>query len=253
MKPPTRLLDGPATELELQLLRAGSSDEPPPGALQRMADTLGVQVAEAAAHLPALPPAAAVSSTSALGIATGKLALVLAAGLAIAGGAWLATRPASDAPAPSPPAPVGAVESAPASQPSAATSSAPAASSLQPNPAAPSAPAPAAAATSGRPAPAVSPPSPAQLSEEIDRLDAVRRLLASRRAAAALGALASYQRDYPAGALRQEAALLRIEALRRSGDRTGARTLARQFLAESPDSPHAARVRALASERPHAR
>jgi hypothetical protein len=40
---------------------------------------------------------------------------------------------------------------------------------------------------------------------------------------------------------------LRIEAFHRAGDRARVRTLAARFLAEHPDSPHAPRVRALAS------
>ena len=42
-----------------------------------------------------------------------------------------------------------------------------------------------------------------------------------------------------------EAAVMKIEATHANGDRAGARTLARAFLAKSPESPYAARIRSL--------
>ncbi len=92
---------------------------------------------------------------------------------------------------------------------------------------------------------------PRALAEEIARLDGVRRQLAAKRAKPALAALDDYARDYPEGALRQEAALLRIEASSRAGQKQAARALAEKFLANNPDSPHAPRIRALAFD--HAR
>jgi hypothetical protein len=219
MKPNARLLDSAASELELRLLRAGASEEPPAGALQRMADTLGVRVAESASHAPEV----IATASSAASAAGAKLALVVAVGLAIAGGSWLATRPAE-----------------PGSEPRAGAP-APARSLETPAPAPPTA-APAAPLATLQPADDTAAKA---LSEEIARLDAVRRLLATRRARPAIDALSGYERDYPAGALRQEAALLRIEAHRRAGDRGRARALAERFLAENPGSPHAARVRSL--------
>jgi outer membrane protein assembly factor BamD (BamD/ComL family) len=78
-------------------------------------------------------------------------------------------------------------------------------------------------------------------------------LLATNRAKPALAALRSYAREHPHGALRQEATLLRIEALHRAGDRARARALAERFLADNPNSPHAPRVRALGLDAADAR
>ncbi|HKP61198.1 MAG TPA: hypothetical protein VJV78_30925, partial [Polyangiales bacterium] len=83
------------------------------------------------------------------------------------------------------------------------------------------------------------------LADEIARLDAVRRLLASGQGSAALRALQGYAHEHPAGSLRQEAELLRIEAWQRAGQPARARALAARFLADNPDSPHAQRVREL--------
>ncbi len=79
---------------------------------------------------------------------------------------------------------------------------------------------------------------------EIVALDGVRRATESRRPRIALALLDDYAAKYPAGKLREEALVLRIEALHASGDQPAADALARRLLRESPNSPYAARVRA---------
>jgi outer membrane protein assembly factor BamD (BamD/ComL family) len=76
-------------------------------------------------------------------------------------------------------------------------------------------------------------------------LDAARRALRAGDTQLALGELDRHQAQFPRGMLGQEATLLRIEVLARSGNRSAAQTLARQFLARQPNSPHAKRIESL--------
>jgi len=84
-----------------------------------------------------------------------------------------------------------------------------------------------------------------RLREEAEALDAVRELLKLGDAADALGQLDAYQRRFAGGALREEALLLRIEALVSAGDRTTASAVARHFLKAYPASVHVNRVAAF--------
>jgi hypothetical protein len=84
-----------------------------------------------------------------------------------------------------------------------------------------------------------------RLREEADAIDAARELLTLGDAAGALVQLEAYQRRFAGGALREEALLLRIEALVRAGDRTTASAVARHFLKVYPASVHVDRVAAL--------
>jgi hypothetical protein len=235
MKDPTRLLDAAASPPELRILRAGATEEPPAEAVQRLAAKLGVQ-------LPAALDVAAASTASSSALAAGaavgfsaKLTLVLVAStLGLAGAVWIATRPIMTSAVSKGSASANAGREV--SQPKAV------ALNLEPQP-------PSAAAVSAPPAAMNS----RALTEEIARVDTIRQLLAHNRASSAIAALGDYERDYPRGALQQEATLLRIEALRRKGDRTQARTLAERFLRDHPESPHAPRVRALAFDGANAR
>jgi TolA-binding protein len=83
------------------------------------------------------------------------------------------------------------------------------------------------------------------IAREIEQLDAARDHLSHGDALGALSELDAYAREHATGALRQEASVLRIEALVQSGNRDAARGIAVQFLRDHPQSPHAARVRAL--------
>jgi hypothetical protein len=239
MKDPMRLLDAAASESELRILRAGASEEPPVDAMPRLAARLGVNLSGAAFHTanPAVDSAPIaqheVAGSTAVQATGAKLTLsavvLIAAGLTLAGALWFANRPdASRSPQSAAP-PVGL-------PPPAAPAQTPPLTALDPQP----------SASSG-----ISNPVAARaLADEIARLDTVRRLLAANRAKPALAALRGYEREHAQGALRQEAALLRIEAFSRDGDRAQARTLAERFLADNPDSPHAPRVRALAIDGP---
>jgi hypothetical protein len=228
MKDPARLLTSAVSERERRLLRAAAIEEPPPEALQRLAEKLSVRVSTIEPIEPiAVDSAAAVADAAKVAVVGSKLplgALVLgaiAATLALGATLWLGTRP-NHARTAQPAAPPAVVQQQPAAE---SASVAPAADRAAPAELAPAA-------------------GPA-LAQEIARLDAVRRLLAANRLAAASSVLQSYERDYAHGALRQEATLLRIEILHRSGRRAEARALAERFLADNPQSPHSPRIRAL--------
>jgi outer membrane protein assembly factor BamD (BamD/ComL family) len=64
----------------------------------------------------------------------------------------------------------------------------------------------------------------------------------------ALGLLAEYDRLFPAGGLRPEATVLRIEALFENGERSSALEAVDRFLASHPGSPHEARLRSLIAQ-----
>ena len=66
----------------------------------------------------------------------------------------------------------------------------------------------------------------------------------------AIGLLAQARERFPGGVLGQERAALGVEALMQSGARAEAAESARRFLAAFPNSPHAARVRALVAASP---
>jgi hypothetical protein len=90
--------------------------------------------------------------------------------------------------------------------------------------------------------------SPAALAREVARLSSVRASLVAGAPRAALQALDRYALDFPAGALRAEAAALRVEAVAMLGDRALVRRLTADFLTNFPSSPLVERVRAVSGE-----
>jgi hypothetical protein len=72
----------------------------------------------------------------------------------------------------------------------------------------------------------------------------VRAATAAGKPGEALQQLDHYRAAFPAGKLREEAAVLRIEALATQGDNALAREAADQLLRNSPNTVYAARVRA---------
>jgi hypothetical protein len=92
--------------------------------------------------------------------------------------------------------------------------------------------------------PATVAPSPsATLPEQIRMLDRAHDLTEGGGAAQALSVLDDYDRRFPNGALAQEAAVARIEALSKLGRITEATSLANRFLAAHPASSHADHLR----------
>ncbi len=74
--------------------------------------------------------------------------------------------------------------------------------------------------------------------EEVQLLDRARAQVARHAPEAALATLGEYASRYPQGALREEAAVIRIEALRASGRRQAAGREAQEFHQEYPTSAH---------------
>lgn len=94
------------------------------------------------------------------------------------------------------------------------------------------------------PSAAPSPVPAEELRLEIAQLDDVRRAASANQPREALRLLDAYAKRFPTGKLREEALVLRIEALHASGDQPGAEALAKRLFMHSPDTPYAARVRA---------
>lgn len=89
-------------------------------------------------------------------------------------------------------------------------------------------------------------PPASQLREESDLVRRARAALRSGDAAGALSLVAEGNRRFASGALAQEREAIAIEALAASGSKAEASRRARAFVAEHPDSPHAAQVEKIA-------
>jgi hypothetical protein len=90
------------------------------------------------------------------------------------------------------------------------------------------------------------------LGAEVRTLEAARSEIAAGRSPLAVAILDRYRREFPAGRLALEAEVLRIESLFRSGRAATAIGLANKVLAANPQSPLAARVRAIVRQPPAA-
>ncbi len=245
-----RLLDSDATDAERALLHAGL-EEPDSKMVQRAAAALGVaaSVVTVAQVSAAGTQAAAVAGTQAAAVAGSKAAVpaLLAVGkwLAVAGvvgaagvGTYQILREPEAAPAKAPaaaaapraavsPLVVAPVEPAPVAEP------APAAA---PRPVAPET----GSAERAEPKPGYS-----SVADEVKAIGQIRAAVSRGDAKQALGLLDGYDRRFSDGALRQEATMLRVQALQLSGDRKGAQALGERFIEANPHSPHQARVRGL--------
>ncbi|MBX3212210.1 MAG: hypothetical protein KF850_09270 [Labilithrix sp.] len=262
-EPDDMSLESELDQLERDVLASARDDVPPPEAREQLL---------AALNLPA--STASAGRSSAWGGAGARVAQVVGLALAV-GAASIAvvglsgddaeTAAAPEAAAVAPPAPAATPEMV-------ATIAAPA-SPQPPHAAAPGEPPPAEEATDvaapNRPAPAPRGARPAQpapdapaelgarapttrsgaparvestLGRELARVTAARSALAGGHAARALGELDAYDAEFPAGAFSVEVAVLRIEALARSGRSDEARRLGDGFLAQHPRGLFARRV-----------
>jgi hypothetical protein len=243
MNDPERLLSGSATATELTLLRSAEVDEPPADGAAKLATLLGVCVtltsvpaaASVAATASQAPAAGAVGTIAKWKLVVGKLALkhlaVGAGGLALAGTVALSALPRAP--------------STPARAPHEAV--APRHRSEAFPPPAPSAPEPASAADDAdagdTPSASKSAPVPS-IAGEISALDAVRAALVAGAPSRAISLLEAYERSYKGGALREEAWILRIDALSQAQRTDEARRATRRFLKAYPRSVHVGRLRA---------
>lgn len=80
------------------------------------------------------------------------------------------------------------------------------------------------------------------LREEIRLLDAARSALQSHQPRAAMEAIDTYNARFPAGAFKQEAAMLKIQALALRGETSRANSMAKKFIKNNPDSPYVNRA-----------
>jgi TolA-binding protein len=271
-----------ADEFERDLIRSAHQDRPSQHALERM--LLGLGVPQLPAAISSAAPGAATSGKIAGTVLAKWLATGFAIGLAAIGGAEAVERAleqrgshAAEA------SKSGVALSASAASASYRGSSAPREGAISLAQTAPSAVVPSAphrvalspvqeaagAAASRAPSPIASeaspssvslpalgsfaleaaPVPPTSLAQEMRVLDAARRVLASGDPQSALATLIEYEREFPNGALRPEASVLKVRALLAAGDRAGAEALARRIIERAPQSEHADAVRAALGAR----
>lgn len=103
------------------------------------------------------------------------------------------------------------------------------------------------ASTSRRPASRLAPAPESVLAseslrDEIEAIERASRALSQHRCALARSHLSAYHERFPNGRLRREAEVVAIEIAGRSGQVDRARTAARSFVAQFPDTPYALRL-----------
>jgi outer membrane lipoprotein YfiO len=240
MKDLSRLLDEQGTdELEADLLRLARSEGPSGESRRRILTGLGVAVAastvsqSSAAASSSGAGTVAVASHSALKWGIFGTVVVGAAAVALLILGHHAPKPltpanpvvlAAPAPAPAP---------APAAAPQANGDSAQV-TKLEDLPTLPD--------SSASDAAHAAAPS---LADEVAAIKSAKTALASGNAADSLRQLDAYRVHFPHGRLSQEASVVRIEALLKSGNQATANAAADRFLAAHADSPYASRVHTL--------
>jgi TolA-binding protein len=212
-----RLLDDGGTDFEHSLLSALRDEKPSPELVARMQQGLGLSTA-------ATGTAAAASSVGWV-----KVALVGLAAAGLVGAVYVGLR-ASDSP----------VAVLPSVKPVPVKVEAPVPAEPKPVPVADLAVAQAEEPTPSKPRPVAS--VAPDLREEIRLLDQARSAVRAGDGGQALALLAKYARRYPRGQFRQEAQVLRVEALEQSGNKQAAVALGKKFVAAHPESPHVERV-----------
>lgn len=237
-----RLLDADATEVERQLLRAGGAEQPDSKMIQRAAAALGVSasvVTVAQVSVAGTQAAAAAGKAAAVAVPLGFGKWLAVAGMlgAASYGTYQVMREPARAPSVVRPAPVVApapVAPAPVAVPPAAAEVTPSTEPARSAEARPSAHAEPQAGYSS-------------VADEVKAIARARAAVGRGDAKAALAELDSYDRRFASGALRQEATLLRVQALELKGDRKAAQALGERFIQANPNSPHQERVRGLLS------
>ncbi len=240
------------------LLQSAADDGPAPAALDRELARLGLATAAGTAALTAASGATAkVGAASLLSTTLAKVTIV--ATIAVIGAAGYvaaraptstiatattattatATATATAVPAPIVATPIETASVAPASVAPAPVAPAP----VAPAPVAPVAPAHAKDHVGARPA------TSAAVAEELTRTLAAEvalvdraRTLARSSPGEAMTALDEYARTFPGGTLRDEAAVVRVEALLAAGHRADAERTAQPYLRDRPNTPIARRM-----------
>lgn len=212
------------------LLQSAGSELAPAAAKAKARLALGLPAV--AAVTPAPPPAAPAAPAASSGSAAvaGKATVLKLVGVvALAGGAFVAGVSVGDArarqelaavvrPAPPPPAPIAPP---PPVVPVAPPDVAPPPVAVAPPEVVDSG----AAAPAPKPAPKPAPEPADLLALELKLVDEARVALAAGEPAKALAAISAYERQVPKGSLRDEAQLLKLEALVKAGRRAEAQAL----------------------------
>lgn len=99
---------------------------------------------------------------------------------------------------------------------------------------------------SGAPSESARPATPS-VRRELELIALGREALSKGDTRACLDAMDLHDREFPSGQFALEAKVMRIEAAFAAGNRSGARQLARDYLAANPNSPYEARIRSLLS------
>ncbi len=248
MSDPRRLVDEGASAFERELLSAWQHEQPPDRARHRALALAGAGAATTLTAATTAQAAATAAPKASLALALTKwLGVGFVAGLATSGVALHYADPLPAAPrtvqyAAAPAAPMHAAPARRA-QP---TLPAPPVEQAAPTPAAAFPPRHEAHASPQLDDTGAAPDAPhGSLGPETAALDRARAALESGQPAQALALVADYQRRFPDGMLSQEAAVLRIDALEKQGNRAQAVRQARRFLVAHPDSPHAERLERL--------
>ncbi|HEY4107315.1 MAG TPA: outer membrane protein assembly factor BamD [Polyangiaceae bacterium] len=249
MKDLTRLLDESGTDpLEADLLRLAKSEGPSGDSRRRILAGLGVALAAGTVS----EPSSAASSPSAPKVASRAALKWSIAGIAAVGASVAAflllrphapqaepvrqvTPPALVEPAPEPVTPSLAAQNTAQPAPNADSAQV---TKLEDLPTLPDS----SSSDSAHAAPASSAPS---LADEVAAIKSAKSALAAGNAADSLQKLDAYRKNFPHGRLTQEASVVRIEALLKSGNQAAANAAADRFLATHADSPYAARVHSL--------
>lgn len=244
MKDLNRLLDDPSIDpVEADLLRLARSEGPSGESRRRILAGLGVAAAVSAASHASAAPVAGTANTAVRAGSSNALKWGLAGGAVV--GASIAAflllgRHAPEAPPQNPVAVAAPVAvTAPPATPTAGTAEtaddAAKVTKLEDLPTLPDNSAQADGAHAAAPS----------LADEVLAIKGAKSALAAGNAADALHQLDAYRSHFPHGRLTQEATVVRIEALLKSGNAASANTLADKFLAAHADSPYAARVHSL--------
>jgi hypothetical protein len=246
MELPRRIVDGGAGEWERQVLLSAEADAPTQLFRRRLANRLGALAAAAVTSAGAGP-----AKLLGAGVLVKWLGMGVIAGV-VGGSAVYAVRSTgSGRPTGSPAVSTRSAAPVVASSPAVATPHVEVQPPVTPPLDAAKAPKEALASSfveSSGPVPdatASAPRASTRLADEMAVIHEVRATLAAREPARASSQLDDYARAFPAGLLRVEAEVLRIEALFALGNRAEADRRARRFVSDHAGSPYVRRVRSM--------
>ncbi len=227
------------------LLRSAADDGPAPAALDRELARLGLATVAGTVALTAASGATAkVGAASLLSTTFAKVTIVATIALVGAGG-YVATREPAPATAPPPATSTASLRILPSAAPVASATAAPVVATAEPVVTAPepvtAAPAREKAATRPTTSAAIAEERTRTLAAEVALIDRARTLARSSPGEA-MTALDEYARTFPEGSLRDEAAVVRVEALLAAGRRADAARTAQPYLRDRPNTPIARRL-----------